>query len=321
MLHIILCSRLDIDDDADDDFNRDNESHAPNDDDNHDDDNNNDDHDDDDDDDDDALADARDTFDLQCDDDPADRFFASEAFNNAVALLDEEPERPRQQPEQPRLPRVSANDDNDPPPQKPDLSSLEAEDAARAMKAWRVDRKRWTDRRARLRRNERIGNGDLLVYTGDASPLLRLMTVVQQRRLMVGDSFENKDTLRMRIAEEANLANKEISTVRSDTMQLVVVGVDFYVKANNTERRGWVVSSAICRNGDGEMPNNAATQKIRYLGRQCDTNTIDLSRSDDDDDDDGGMYHVSAVMYVLLCNMSALTILSCTVVCSLTVLT
>ncbi len=172
-----------------------------------------------------------------------------------------------------------------------------------------------------LRRNERIGNGDLLVYTGDASPLLRLMTVVQQRRLMVGDSFENKDTLRMRIAEEANLANKEISTVRSDTMQLVVVGVDFYVKANNTERRGWVVSSAICRNGDGEMPNNAATQKIRYLGRQCDTNTIDLSRSDDDDDDDGGMYHVSAVMYVLLCNMSALTILSCTVVCSLTVLT
>ena len=284
MLHfILLTSALDIDDDADDlddvdnqdevmdiimKYNRDN--HSPNDDDD-------DDHDDDDDDDDDdALLDAHDTFDLQCDNDPAERFFASEAFSRAVALLDEDEE-----PERPMPPRVS---ETDPPPQKPDVSSMKAEDAASAMKAWRVDRKRWTDRRARLRRSERIGNGDLLVYTGDASPVLRLMSVVQKRRLMVGDSFETKDTLRMRIAEEANLANIEITTVRSDTTQLVVVGVDFYVKANNTERRGWVVSSAICRDSDGEMPTNAATQKIRYLGRQCDTNTIDLSRSDDDED-------------------------------------
>ena len=249
---------------------------------------------------------------MHCDDDPAERFFASEAFNNAVALLDEE------EPERPRPPRVSANessnDDRDPPPPKPDVSSMEAEDAAKAMKAWRVDRKRWTDRRARLRRNERIGNGDLLVYTGDASPVLRLMTVVQQRRLMVGDSFESKETLRMRIAEEANLANKEITTVRSDTMQLVVVGVDFYVKANNTERRGWVVSSALCREGDGDMPNNAATQKIRYLGKQCDdTNTINLSRSDDDED--GGK---SQVIY-MSCYVVSLPITNSTVLCCCTV--
>ena len=69
----------------------------------------------------------------------------------------------------------------------------------------------------------------------------------------------------MRIPEEANLSNKEINTVRSDKMQLLVVGVDFYVKASNTERRGWVVSTAICREGDGTIPVNAASRKIKCL--------------------------------------------------------
>jgi hypothetical protein len=97
----------------------------------------------------------------------------------------------------------------------------------------------------------------------------------------MGDSFQAKDTLRMRIAEEANLRNKEITIVRSDAMQLVVVGVDFYVKANNTERRGWVVTTAICREGDGIVPTNASTRKIKWLGRDVGDSVGDSVGNDD----------------------------------------
>ena len=238
------------------------------------------------DDDDNNFVEERDTFDLQCDGGPADDSFASEAFSNAVQLLagNDESSRPQRALSNKNARTNMNDDDDDPPPERPDVSGMNDDEAASAIKAWRVQRKRWTDPRARLRRNQRIGNADLLSYTGDSSPVLRLMSVVQQRRLLSGDSFQSKDTLRMRIAEEANLANKEITTVRSDNMQLVVVGVDFYVKANHTERKGWVVSKAICRDGDGSVPKNAATQKIRYLGRQCDSGTIDLSRSDEDEE-------------------------------------
>ena len=78
-------------------------------------------------------------------------------------------------------------------------------------------------------------------------------------------------------------SNKEITTVRSDKYQLLVVGEDFYVKANNTERRGWVVSTAVCRDGDGPMPENAASRKIKWLGKHAkNNNCIDLVQSDDD---------------------------------------
>ena len=54
--------------------------------------------------------------------------------------------------------------------------------AAASIKAWRVAHKRWTDRRARQRRNAKNDSGDLGVYSGDCSPMLRMMTDVMQRR-------------------------------------------------------------------------------------------------------------------------------------------
>lgn len=234
--------------------------------------------------DDDDDVEERDSFDLCCDDDAANQFFSSDSFMNAVELLGGEVEHPRP----PTISNRNLADDDakDPPPEKPDVSEMEADEADAAIKAWRVARKRWTDRRARQRRNAKNDSGDLGVYSGDCSPMLRMMTDVMQRRLMPGDSFQNKEVLRMRIAEEANLAHKEITTVRSDKMQLVVVGSDFYIKANNTERRGWVVSTAICRDGDGPMPSNSATRKIKWLGKQQDrdSNCIDLAHSDVEDD-------------------------------------
>ena len=181
-------------------------------------------------------------------------------------------------------------DEDDPPPVKPDCSAMTEEDAFDALKSWKKRRKAWTDRRARKRRQKKIGFGvgDLLTYSGDASPGLRMMTVVQQRRLAAGDTFQFKTTLAMRIAEEANLRGIQISTVRSDQSQMLVVGVDFYVKASNSERRGWVVTTAVVREGDGNMPDNAATRKVKWLPQPPaadEDDCIDLVLSSDEDDE------------------------------------
>jgi hypothetical protein len=42
-------------------------------------------------------------------------------------------------------------------------------------------------------------------------------------------------------------------THRSDFSNLVVVGVDFYVKASFYENDGWRVQNAICREGDDSL--------------------------------------------------------------------
>ena len=135
------------------------------------------------------------------------------------------------------------------------------DEAAAAIAQYRVLRKKWTDAKLRQRRYN-TSLGSLVDYTGDMTPSLRLMSEVEVRRLNARDSFENKEVLRMRIAEEANLRGVWITTLRSDTRVLLVVGDNFYVKANNTERNGWVVTTAIVRLGDGNMPANKVTREF-----------------------------------------------------------
>ena len=91
---------------------------------------------------------------------------------------------------------------------------------------------------------------------------IHLEREAEARRLNPRDSFENKEVLRMRIAEEANLRGVWITTIRSDSRVLLVVGDKFYVKANNSERNGWVVTTAIVRLGDGNLPDNSVTREL-----------------------------------------------------------
>jgi hypothetical protein len=81
-----------------------------------------------------------------------------------------------------------------------------------------------------------LGIGNFLTYSSNACPILWLKSVVQKRRLVVGDTFQFKETLSMRIAEEANLRGVEISTICGNKFQLPVVGVEFYVKASFSEQ-------------------------------------------------------------------------------------
>ena len=104
---------------------------------------------------------------------------------------------------------------------------------------------------------------DVSPFTGDRTPGLRLMMeMVEDSRLMVEDSFQDRDVLRLCVAEEANLRQIGIVIKRSDKHSFEVVGEDFYVKANNGKHKGWVVATAFVRVGDGTLPDNKATLSL-----------------------------------------------------------
>jgi len=84
-------------------------------------------------------------------------------------------------------------------------------------------------------------------YTGDQTPSIRQMVVVETKPLLVGHSFQCKEPLQIRAAEEANLRMIKVTVDKSDSMNYILIGQDFCVSATCD---GWVVKVAVCREGD-----------------------------------------------------------------------
>jgi hypothetical protein len=77
------------------------------------------------------------------------------------------------------------------------------------------------------------------------------MTVVKNCPLMAGHTFAEKETMMLRIGEEANLCNIRVTVLKSCQMQYKVSGDSFYVKVSNLMFQGWTICSLCCReNGD-----------------------------------------------------------------------
>ena len=70
-------------------------------------------------------------------------------------------------------------------------------------------------------------------YTGDQFPHILLMTAVENSPLMTGHTFAEKDTMMIRIGEEANLRNIRVKVLKSCKMQYEVSGDSFYAKVSN----------------------------------------------------------------------------------------
>ena len=79
------------------------------------------------------------------------------------------------------------------------------------------------------------------------------MQVVQRLLLMPDHTFAKKDTLQIRIAEEANLHNIKVKVLKSCKVQDEVAGENFYVKASNLIYEGWKVHTCICRENDNTL--------------------------------------------------------------------
>ena len=85
--------------------------------------------------------------------------------------------------------------------------------------------------------------------SADQIEQLRPMSVVENHRLVEGDTFKKKN-LQLRMSEEANLRGITMRVNRSDVMKLTVAGINFNVNATFHEHSGWVVHTAVCREGD-----------------------------------------------------------------------
>jgi hypothetical protein len=106
------------------------------------------------------------------------------------------------------------------------------------------------------------------------------MVTVSSSPLLEGHTFPNKETLLMRVAEEANLFGVWIKIVRSDGLQVDVRGADgdpFHVVGYyglNAHR--WKVTKCITRNA-GRMaydPTEVDRVKGKGKGNSCGKETI-----------------------------------------------
>ncbi len=64
------------------------------------------------------------------------------------------------------------------------------------------------------------------------------MEYVESNCLEKGHTFQLKETLQIRIAEEANLHLIKVKTIRSDSMNLIVAGRNFYMSATYSVQYG-----------------------------------------------------------------------------------
>ncbi len=87
-------------------------------------------------------------------------------------------------------------------------------------------------------------------YDSDQTPSIRLMMVIKAHPLVAGQTFQHKETMQIRIAEEANLRNIKVKIVWSSHVTYIVGGYNFYVAAGYQMQTGWLVCVACCRKGD-----------------------------------------------------------------------
>ena len=95
------------------------------------------------------------------------------------------------------------------------------------------------------------------------------MEEVEAHPLKAGHSFSSQDIVYLRVAEEANHRGIVIKINRSDDQQFVASGIDFYVRATFMDKSGWVVNTAMCREGGNvlKIPPNYCVTEVELTNR------------------------------------------------------
>jgi hypothetical protein len=76
------------------------------------------------------------------------------------------------------------------------------------------------------------------------------MAYVKSHYLSKDHTFQLKEMLQIRIAEEVNVRVLKVKTIRSNSNNLIVAGWNFYVCATYSVQYGWHIRNACCREGD-----------------------------------------------------------------------
>ncbi len=139
-------------------------------------------------------------------------------------------------------------------PEPPDLSKYPKSEQDAVLAAYLIKMKPFTDRDChRCVKKSKLEAKLSATVSGAQIEQLHPMSKVETHRLLEGDTFKNKEVLQLRISEEANLRGICTRAHRSDLMNLIVVGINFYVNASFFEHSGWVVHTAVSREGDDAL--------------------------------------------------------------------
>jgi hypothetical protein len=104
------------------------------------------------------------------------------------------------------------------------------------------------------------------VFLGDQNKMIQMVAAVKSCCLVGTNSFKLEDMVQLCIAEEANLCQIKLKTIRSDHNNLIVTGSNFYVYATYLLQLGWVVRTVFCREGEDtrKIPTN-----LKYINEKA----------------------------------------------------
>jgi hypothetical protein len=134
-------------------------------------------------------------------------------------------------------------------PEPPDLSKYPKSEQDAVLAAYLFKRKALTDMDCHRRVKKNKSEAKLsAIVSGAQIEKLHPMSEVETHCLLEGDAFKNKEVLQLRVSKEANQRGISTRAHRSDLMNLIVVGINFYVNALIFEHSG-----AVCREGDNVL--------------------------------------------------------------------
>jgi hypothetical protein len=146
-------------------------------------------------------------------------------------------------------------------PQRPDTSKMSEKEEVAALEKFKKMRRKYTDKRrntiAKTMQEADLASSpqrtQMITYSGDQTPSIRLMMVVEAYPLLDGQLFQTKEILMIRIAEEANLRHIKVKVVKSNHVAYIVAGHNFYFAAGVRMESGWLVRVACCREGNDNL--------------------------------------------------------------------
>ena len=161
-------------------------------------------------------------------------------------------------------------------PTKPDTTGMTDSRAAAVLRQYRSERKKYTDklRSDRLRKAATAFDA-AIVYTGDQSPLLRMLDVVKNNPTHVGHSFPTRKLVQLRIVEEALQLSKHVIFKTSDSKVTEAIGINLHCRAVLSEAKGWVINK-LCLNTRGHGLSTL-TLKNKNNQRPCELNGLLIS--------------------------------------------
>jgi hypothetical protein len=154
-------------------------------------------------------------------------------------------------------------------PQRPDTMGMTPAEEEAAMKKYKKRKSFMDKQHVKLMKSvackdvaASLQKSQVGFLGGDQNKMIQIMADVKSGHLLQNHLFQLKKMLQLHIAEEANLHQIKVKTIRSDHNIFILAGSNFHVYATYSVQLGWVVRATCCREGDDTSP---IPPDLRYI--------------------------------------------------------